>query len=294
MSFKIRNSLVLGAVFALITAGLAFYFFYLQPRQLESSTKNILEIEAQLKELPVLMNTVEELTIQHQDIKRKYDSRSKEIPRSDITSQTYAYMSRGIDEAGYLRFNMRFKGEKKGSGWGYNVYELYGGEAGFREFYRFIYFIENGRRLYKIATLDLKQEEAIDSESKDIKKWMAFSMEIHAYFTDIDVLGVSIAARPLPVVNPPFDPFNPLIAQVLIMEAPAGEIDIRVLDIKAVLPGKAFALWGNELIVLHVGDNVWRGSVTRIDPTQSLVEFMINEGGIVRVIRKNIVFESKK
>jgi len=80
----------------------------------------------------------------------------------------------------------------------------------------------------------------------------------------------------------------------LATEAPEGQIDISKIDIKAVLPGKAFALSGDELILLHVGDKVWRGSVTRIDPATSSVEFLLNEGGIYQRIVKKIMFEKKK
>jgi len=74
------------------------------------------------------------LTVQFQDIKRRYDSRSKEIPQFDVSSQTYGYMSQGIDEAGFLKFDMKFIGTNEKSSWGYNAYNLYNGEAQFEIF----------------------------------------------------------------------------------------------------------------------------------------------------------------
>src|SRR3990167_6170281 len=113
MSFKIRNTIVLAALFVVITGGGMFYWMYLQPKQLMAAQIKIDEIDKQLVDFPQTVAEVEQLTNILADTKRRYDSRSKEIPPFDITSQTYAYMSRGIDEAGFsgnnefVKFNMR-------------------------------------------------------------------------------------------------------------------------------------------------------------------------------------------
>ncbi len=41
---------------------------------------------------------------------------------------------------------------------------------------------KTGRRLYKISSMKLEQKEAIDEETKEVTKWIAFDMEIHAFF----------------------------------------------------------------------------------------------------------------
>ena len=294
MSFKTRNTLALGIVFLLITGGGLFYYIYLQPKQLEHSVKEIRQMEQQLKEMPTLISDVELLTRQYQDTRRRYESRSKEIPTSDMSSQTYAYMSRGIDESGNTKFNMRFTGVSEMGQYGINTYELYEGLATFSELYKFIYFLENGRRLYKISSINIDQREGIDEETRGTKRWVTFTMQLQAFFTSIDVLGSSLAARALPIPEIAHNPFDPLIYQTIANEPPEGEIDASALDVKAVLPGKAFALHGSELLVLHLGDKVWRGSVTRISPAESLIEFMLDEGGVIRKLQKKIVFEKMK
>ena len=64
--------------------------------------------------------------------------------------------------------------------------------------------------------------------------------------------------------------------------------------VKAVLPGKAFVLSNNTLIVLHLGDKVWRGYVTQVSPAESSVEFTLDEGGVIRKLTKKILFENKR
>jgi hypothetical protein len=85
-----------------------------------------------------------------------------------------------------------------------------------------------------------------------------------------------------------------MITQTLATEAPIGEIDADKVEVKAVLPGKAFVFIENALIVLHVGDKVWRGNVSRVNPAESSVEFLLDEGGIVRKLTKKIMFDKRE
>jgi hypothetical protein len=301
MSFKIRNTIVLAVVFVIITGGGLFYWLYMQPKQLKASLAEIQKIEKELVDLPQTINEVEDLTNRLADTKRRYDSRSKEIPPFDITSQTYAYISKAIDEAGvssdneYVKVtNFTFDGARNFGVYGYNVYQLADGEAGFENLYKFIYYLENGSKLYKIAWINLENREAVNMETKETRKYLSFSMELHAYFTNIQELNTSVAAKSLTFTTPPFDPFSPIILQAISAEAPVDEIDTKTVDIRAILPGKAFVMYQGDLMVLHLGDKVWRGYVSRISPADSKVEFTLNEGGIVRKVVKSMVFEKKK
>ncbi|MBI4427609.1 MAG: hypothetical protein HY562_00650 [Ignavibacteriales bacterium] len=294
MSFKIRNSVVLGAFWLVVTLAGAGYWMWWQPRQLNKVKTELDKVNKELEQLPGLIQDVARLASQFQDVKRKYDSRSKEIPQSDFSSQTYAYLSRGLDEAGFMRMDMKFEGAENLGQYGYNKYSLESGEGQFDNLYKFIYYLENGRRLYKVAQINFLQREEIDNETKETKKWIQFTLDFHAYFTTMAELGTSLAAKALPLPPAPYDPFNPLVLQALSQEAPPGEINSEGLELKAVIPGKAFALHGEELIVLQLGDKVWRGYVSKIDPVNGMVEFTLDEGGVIRKTSRKIQFEKKK
>jgi len=294
VTYKVRNTLALAVVWLVIFLLGMFLWAIWQPRQINKINKETQSINKQLEDLPGLTDDVQRLTAQYQDIKRRYDSRSKEIPQFDISSQTYGYMSQGIDEAGFLKFDMKFVGTNEKASWGYNSYKLEQGEAQFDNLFKFVYFLENGRRLYKIASMRLDQKEAIDPDTKDVTKWLSFEMEIHAFFVrNVPELATSLAAQSLTMIPSPYDPFHNMITQTLATEPPMGEINADQVVVKAVLPGKAFVLSNNSLIVLHVGDKVWRGSVTRVNPAESAVEFMLDEGGIIRKLKKKILFDKR-
>jgi hypothetical protein len=292
VSNKTRNTIVLSAVLVLFIAIGGIWWGIVQPRQQKKINAEINAINKELQDLPGLTDEVQRLTTQYQDVKRRYDSRSKEIPQFDISSQTYEYMSQGIDEAGFLKFDMKFLGTKNKKSWGYNAYNLDLGEAQFENLFKFIYFLENGQRLYKISSMKLEQKEVVDQETKEVTKWIAFEMEIHAFFVrNIPELGTSLAAKSLTMIVSPYDPFWNQITETLSTEPPMGEVDADKLEVKAVLPGKAFVLANNALIVLHLGDKIWRGNMTRVNPAESAVEFTLNEGGIVRKLTKKIIFD---
>ena len=71
-------------------------------------------------------------------------------------------------------------------------------------------------------------------------------------------------------------------------------MDARAFDVRAILPGKAIVMYSGDLMVLHLGDKVWRGFVSRISPSDNKVEFTLNEGGIVKKVTKTMVFAKKK
>jgi hypothetical protein len=294
VTYKLRNTIALGVVWLVFTiVGVVLWAIW-QPRQINKITKATQAINKQLEDLPGLTDDVQRLTIQYQDIKRRYDSRSKEIPQLDVSSQTYGYMSQGIDEAGFLKFDMKFIGTNEKLNWGYNAYKLDLGEAQFENLFKFVYFLENGQRLYKIASMRLEQKEAIDPDTKEVTKWIAFEMEIHAYFVhNVPELGTSLAAQSLTMIPSPYDPFHNMITQTLATEVPPGEINADLVLVKAVLPGKAFVLTDKALVVLHLGDKVWRGNVTRVNPAESAVEFTLDEGGVVRKLIKKILFDKR-
>ena len=265
-----------------------------QPRQLKVVDKKTVDVKRQLEDLPGLTEEVQQLTERYQDVKRRYDSRSKEIPLSDASSQTYGYMSSGIDQAGAIKFDMKFTGGENKDRWGFNIYKLTSGESTFEDLFKFVYFLENGRRLYKISSMTIDAHEAIDELTKETVQSVTFQMDLQAYYVNnIPELGTSLAAKTLTLIPTIFSPCKPIVSQVLATTPPAGEIDADNSDVKAVLHGKAFVLVEGELVILHVGDKVWHGSVTAIDPATSSVEYTLDEGGIIRKLNKRIKFEKK-
>ncbi len=294
MSYKIRNTIVLSIVWLVITAGLGLYWKVIGPKSLQATQKAIKKIDIDLVNLPAVMEEVAAKTREFMDVKRRYDSRSKLIPVSDASAETYAYLNQGQELAPGLRFNMQFKGSHFNGTWGYNSYSLENGEGSFGDLYRFIYFLENGSRLYKITDLYIQQLEKPDEQTHETVVYLGFSMVVNAYFTSVTELGSSLAAKTVTQTEVPPDPFNPVILSLVPTVAPDDQVDADKVEVKAVVPGKAFVVYEGELLVFRVGDKVWKGTVSRIAPAEGLVEFVLNDGGVVKHVEKRIKFVKKR
>lgn len=166
MTYKLRNTVVLASIWFIVTLVCLFWWAIWQPRQIKKINKEIQSINKELEDLPGLTDEVQRLAVQYQDVKRRYDSRSKEIPQFDISSQTYGYMSRGIDEAGFLKFDMKFVGTKEEASWGYNSYSLELGEAQYKTFLNLYTFWKMADDSIKLLLLEWTTGRALTQTRK--------------------------------------------------------------------------------------------------------------------------------
>ena len=287
MSYKIRNSVVLGILlFLALGVGVYIRAFSL-PRTANKIEKEIKSIDDQLQNTPNLVNEFNELSAMLTDTKKRWENRDKDIPPVDVTSQTYAYFSRLIDLSGYVKLDMIYqKVEHKGN-YGYNVYSLKG-EAPFENFYRFVWYLENGRKLYKIQSMNVRGLEIAPKDNEEGQILVSFEMEVHAYFSSVAELASAPGERTITPNVLVVDPFGPVISSGIPPNL-RSLVEIERSDLKAVIPGKAFILdQSNTIRTLQEGDEVYLGYVTKIDPDIGRIECTLNKGGIIEKVELKI------
>lgn len=280
MSYSIRNSLILGVFLFLIVGAGTYYRAFNQPREFEKIAKEVRRIDDELQNTPNLVNQFNDLSARVEDTKKRWENRNKDIPPVDITAQTYAYFSRLIDRGGEVKLNMLYMGVEQKGNYGFNKYNLKG-EAPFENFYRFLWYLENGRRLYKIHSLNVKGLEVQATETEEGQVLITFEMVVHGFFSSVSELSTSLGERSLTPNYLATDPFHPVIAR----DIPPNFrklVEIERSDLKAVIPGKAFVLdQNNNIVTLQEGDEVYLGYVTRIIPDDGRLEATLNKGGII-------------
>jgi hypothetical protein len=182
---------------------------------------------------------------------------------------------------------MVYTGTTSQANYGYNTYVLKG-EAPFDNLYRFIWYLENDRRLYKIQTIALKGLEVAPTDEEEGKVLVTFDMTVQAIFSSVSELSSSLGERQrLPNVLA-VDPFEPVISAGLPPNID-GLVEIERSDLKAVIPGKAFVLDQNNTIrTMHEGDEVYLGYVTRVVPDEGRIECTLNKGGIIEKVELKI------
>ncbi|MBI3195057.1 MAG: hypothetical protein HYZ34_11430 [Ignavibacteriae bacterium] len=282
MSYIVRNTIVLG-VGLLIILGMGIYFTMVAlPKKLEVVDAEIKRIENLLQNTPDLANEYNTRVANLDSMKHRWNTRDKEFPSKDISGQTYGYFNSIIGLSGEVKMNMIYKGERDSGKYGFNEYNLKG-EALFGNFYRFIWYIENGARLFKLTSLKFSELERKDSLGNHV--FVSYEMDLNAYYSTNPELNKAPTARA--VTSPPPLAMNPIYPLIMkeIPEIKPDEIDIRSSDLKAVIPGKAFIIdQANRARELVEGDPVYLGNVVKILPELGKIECILIEGGVTRTV----------
>ena len=287
MSYKLRNSIALGILLFLILAVGTYIRAFNLPKKITALEMEIQKIDEELQNTPNLVNQFNDLSAVLTDTQKRWEGRNKDIPPVDITAQSYAYYSHLIDLSGEVKLDMVYTGTTSQTNYGFNTYVLKG-EAPFDNLYRFIWYLENDRRLYKVQTIALKGLEVAPTDQEEGKVLVTFDMTVQAIFSSVSELSSSLGERQrLPNVLTA-DPFEPVISAGLPPNID-GLVEIERSDLKAVIPGKAFVLDQNNTIrTMHEGDEVYLGYVTRIVPDEGRLECTLNKGGIIEKVELKI------
>lgn len=287
MSYKIRNSIVLGVLLLLIIGVGTYVRAYHLPKQTKEIEAEIKRIDEELSNTPNLIHEYNQLSATVADTKKRWESRSKEIPPEDITGRTYDYFSSLIERSGGLKLNMIYQGPQSKGNYGYNVYNLRG-EGEFSNLYKFLWHLENGRKLFKVNTLNMKGLEVATNLENAGELIVTFEMTLHAFYAAIPELAKPNTAQNTIPTYIFQDPFEPVITANL---PPNKEnlVEIERSDLKAVIPGKAFVIdQSNNFRTLEPGDEVYLGYVTKLSPDEGKIECTLNKGGIIEKVELKI------
>lgn len=292
MSYKIRNSIALGIIVLLVTIVGGYVTFFYQPKKVAANIKESKRIASQLQNNSDQISAITQTQTKLRETLHRWNNRIKEISESDVSSQTYGYLSDIINESGaqQLKMDLTFAGTHNGGKIGYNTYKVRG-VSEFPNIMRFIWLLENGRKLYKIANLTIRSEELSTDSLEYPVISIAYDMEINAYFTNEKTLSMQVMkpdSTPQPITSNPFQP------SILASTPPnvRNLLDVEKISVKATANGKALVMSSDgKLVTLQVGDEVYLGKVTGIYPADGVVEFTLNDGGIVSTKRVKIQFD---
>lgn len=280
MSYTLRNTIALGSMLLIILAVGIFFSMFRYPKQLKEIETSIKKIDAELQNTPGLLNQVNSLTATLDSQKTQWATRVKDIPAADVTSETYDYLIRTIDQSGAVKMDMLYNGVKNLGKYGYGVYDLKG-DAPFNDFFRFLWYIENGRHLYKIRTIDLRQVWTKAKESAEPILFVSYHIIIEAYYSSIPELSTSTGGRLLQPALAALNPFYPAI----LPEIPPNTrdlVEIKRSNLKGVITGKAYVQdQNNKIRELSEGEEIYLGYISKVDPEGGLIEYVLNEGGII-------------
>ena len=289
MSYALRNTIVLAA-FLVVIFGVGIYLTKVEQR----GEMKTLQVESEsydrtISQRPEMEKEMQISETKLAEMKEKYSKRFKVIPSNDTTALTYAYLNRIMDASGFVKFDMLYQGAKSYKQYGYNIYNLKG-ETSYNNLFRFIWYLEHARLLYKIGDITLTGHEVRESTREAPKTIVPFTMELHAHYSTVAGVSSEYSGEDKTLyrsVGVGLNFLRPLISS----EPPAnlrGLVDVERSDLRAVMADKVFIVDEKGVgHVLRVGDEVYLGYLTKIDPSKNEAEFTLNKGGIIdRVVLK--------
>jgi hypothetical protein len=279
LSYIVRNTIVLGSVFLLILVVGLFFTYVSLPKKSKTTDAEIKKLETELQNTPDLVNQYNITAAQLEAVKKHWETRNKDIPAKDVTGETYGYFNRTMDVSGEIKMDMTYVGPRNFGSYGYNHYTLKG-EGPFKNLFKFIWYTETGRRLFKVSNLVLHGYESKSAVNQETKILVLFDMEVQAYYSSMPELNNAPGQQNVLQQTLGSNPFYPLVMHEI--PAPqADEIEIERSVLTAVTPGKAFIIDQTQKSrILLEGDKVYLGYVTRILPSEGKIECLLNKGGV--------------
>ena len=279
MQFATRNSLVLGIALVVVVMFGVYWTNIRQPEGLRRTKEEIKRIDIELANTPDLVSQYNMMSAELVHWEKRWNQRSKDIPTRDITAATNAYFNSLILSSGRVKLDVQYLGSKQEPTFGYNIYNLKG-EGLFPSLYRFISYLENGRRLFKFNKLMFREIMAKGPGEQDAHPSVQYELELRAYFTPLVELSSSVAWRDIGTQALLVDPFWPLVRPEVPRNA-ENLVEVEQSKLTAVISGKAFIIdQAGKPRTLGLGDRVYLGYLSKIIAEEGKVEFVLNKGGI--------------
>ncbi|MGO9480317.1 MAG: hypothetical protein ACLP05_00855 [Candidatus Kryptoniota bacterium] len=289
MSYALRNTVILAVFLAVIGSVGLYLTDVVQMKEKRNLIAEAAKYEQTISQRPAVENELNAAEGKLSEMKNKYTQRFKVIPANDTTALTYAYLNRIMDASGFLKFDMLYQGEKVLKQYGYNTYNLKG-EADYETLFKFIWYLEHAKLLYKVSDLTLTGHEVHDETSEKPTTIVPFTMNIDAYYSSVAGVSSEMSGED-PTLNKAVDAGHNFFKPLISSEPPAnvrGLVDVERSDLRAVMADKIFIVdEKGKTHILGVGDEVYLGYLTKIDQTNNEAEFTLNKGGIMdRVVLK--------
>ncbi len=301
MNYAVRNTLIIAAFWSVILAG-GFYYVYGYQKKVQErlQTENQAKL-ARLNDLTYLEKDRSELRIHLRRLQDISLGRMGTISAHESPGETYDYILRELERTrSRLNVSFVYKNEDTYLTMKRRYYEIKG-SGPFLDFYKLLWFLENGPIFYGVKGLDL--EPQLNKSGQGRTEDVAFSLDINGYERKEgpDITTITVRQGDYPqIVNlvkgRPQRLFRQGTAQPgsTLPGQPTGdgpqpqpeknveklpEVDQRT-QILAIMPGAAVIKdHTGRTFRLKPGDRIFRGTVSQINPGNGTIQFAMQGSG---------------
>lgn len=277
----------------IIVAFGGYFVFWKCPQEIKAIEKQQKKVDKKIDALSTVEVEFDEVTKNIKIEQEKLGQLNKQIVPEVPSARTYAYLNSIIQYVGALNFDMAYQRTENLKGYGYNIYRITG-EGNFSNIYEFIWYLERGPEIYRIRDLSMQSTEQRNNETGKFTLSVPFNFELCAYFAAIPELPkIKNSLSDVRVIKQKKNPFYPYILRDV---EPNKDLLVEVdrSTLKAVIPGKAYITdqFGKSQ-VLAVGDRVYLGRTSKIDPKRNQVTFTLNKGGVIEKYVLKLQFDAR-
>ncbi len=305
-----KNTLALIVVLVLVVIAGGYVTFVRQPTELARVEKAIKVEKMKQAELTALLEQQDVSAAKASEAVNKWNARYKVVPDTLLSAAVVGRFNE-LTRSGFENFDITFDGATTTPEYSFYTHNVTG-RAYFSSLYDFVWQVENSRQLYRINGLDLSHIDLItdvqtgDGDEEETRKRMqvmvSFSMKVESYFAGAEGISApqirmaglqGVADLPVQVaretrvpraVLPDSDPaINPFFPGILSQLPPNTHdlIEVEGDALVSIVGGKAVFQSGSEFRAVGVGEAVYLGVVTEIDPYEESVTARLNKGGII-------------
>jgi len=288
MTFKQRNTIILGSQTSLIVLVGAYLLLGYYPTKFENLKKEIDHCDQTLRDLQVREDYLAELNTKLAQNRELLTGWNKIVEANVTMGDILDYLNSIQARYGEFKFSLAYINDIQSTDFSYKVFTLTG-EGDWQAIFALVWVLENGPKIFTIDRLELRGVETMEEDEEPpyynrFKMVIPFSMQVKAIYSS------AINVADLPVVN----------AANYIVQIPAGHnifypgivhnlppneyglLEVERAELRALLPGKAIvADHQGTLHSLIEGDPVYLGYLLRINQEQNTALFLLNKGGIV-------------
>jgi Tfp pilus assembly protein PilO len=286
ISNDILNTLVIAALLAVVVGAGVFVTQKQQPEtleRLEHEETTIRLRQAEITELLTEQSGSRELA---EDAVRRWNARYKTLPQHLTSPAVVSYLNQ-LSYSGFKNFDISLGGVSRGAGFSTLAYSIRG-VGHFESLYRFIWEVENGRGLYRIN--DLNVREVTHDEPNPVtdiprrQQLVEFSMTLLAYFGGGEGMSApdSVVTVPdwvLPAKVAADNPFFPLVMATLPPNTD-NLVDVEMNELISVVGQTAVFRTSTGPRAVREGERVYLGRITEVDAQRARLVAELNKGGI--------------
>ena len=278
---KIKNSIIIGIIFIVITAAGGYYTLSVQKKELDKKEVKLNELMSTYSSPEIIQAKFAEVENRVAVIDSLLFTGKLLIPKNLTQSKFFDFVDYYSGDKTISTYTSTvFVSRETENGFNYYKYKVFGIDS-YINVFNLIYAIEHSKELKKIISAELSATNLVNKQG-GARYFVKFDLEVRVYFSSNDQFAAENYKENDLVARTINDAFYPLVKTATIIPKRGDLSDVQDASLISLVPQGAFIIDsdGNTKL-MQKGDEVYMGYLTDIDYDKQTVTFVLNKGGMI-------------